>query len=105
MIDLLWAKAFLLTLAVEVPLIVALAPRERRRAVALMAAATQALTHPLAWIAFHEGVMGWWSVEVAVVVVEAVVYASATGRKRWALGLSLLANLCSAALGVWLLES
>lgn len=101
MIDPLWATAFLLTLAVEVPLVAALAPRGRRRFAALVAAGTQALTHPLAWIAFQSGVLGWWSVELAVVAAEAIVYANTTARTTTAVMVSLLANAGSAALGFW----
>lgn len=103
MIDLLWAKAFALTLVVEVPLVAACAPRGARPRAVLLAAATQALTHPLAWLVFQQQLLGFWGVEITVVVVEACVYALATRRVVFACMASLLANAASAGLGVlWL---
>lgn len=103
MIDPLWCNAFLLTLGVEVPLVVALAPRGRRRYFAGIAVGVQLLTHPLAWLAFTDGIMGWWTVEAAVVIVEAIVYAIASASPLRAFTMSLLANASSAAAGLWLL--
>lgn len=105
MIDRLWFLAFVLTLVVEVPIAALLLARDRRSALARMAACTQAFTHPLAWLVFAQEVADWWVVEAAVVVVEAVVYALATRRIAVAFGVALLANACSAAAGLWLLGS
>ncbi len=103
MIDLLWAKAFALTIALEVPIVTALAPRGSRRAAILVATATQAMTHPLAWLAFQSGWLGWWGIEIAVTAVEGTVYAIATRRLLASFCVSLLANAVSALLGPLLL--
>ncbi len=101
----LWFMGFLLTLALEVPLVAAFAPRGQRRLTACIAAAAQLLTHPLAWLAVTTGSLGWWTIEVLVVIVEGVVYAIATGLPLRAFGVSLLANAVSAVAGLHLLTS
>lgn len=103
MIDPLWLTAFLLTLAIEIPLVAALAPRGQRRLAVSIAVAAQMLTHPLAWLAVVGGHFGWWTVEASVVVVEALVYAVAAGRPLRAFGVSLLANTASATAGLLVL--
>lgn len=105
MIDPVWFQAFALTLVVEVPIAALLLARDRRRSFAVLVACAQTFTHPLAWMLFAHEVAGWWSIELAVVVVEAVVYALATRRIAVAFGVALLANACSAAAGLWLLGS
>lgn len=95
-----WENAFALTLVVEVPIVVACVPRGMRSRASLVALATQALTHPLAWTVFQHGVMGWWGVECAVVAVEACAYALATRRVTAAVLVSLFANAASAAMGL-----
>jgi hypothetical protein len=102
-IDAAWLPAFALTLAIEVPLVIAFAPRGRRCATAAIAAAAQACTHPLAWLAVVDAQFGWWTVEAAVVAVEALVYAAA-GDLRWrAPAAAMLANGASAWAGLaWL---
>lgn len=102
MIDAAWLPAFALTLAIEVPLVAAFAPRGRRRGIAAIAAAAQTCTHPLAWLVVLDTQLGWWTVEAAVVVVEALVYVA--GGLRWrAPVVALLANAASACAGLaWL---
>jgi hypothetical protein len=103
-IDPLWLQAFTLTLAVEVPLAFALAPRGRRAAFVPIAVAAQLLTHPLAWFAFSEGYLGWWAVEGTVLVVETIVYALAAIGWLRASVIAVVANALSAAAGIWLLS-
>lgn len=105
MIDPPWALAFVLTVGVEVPIVTALAAKGSRGAAAGVALATQAFTHPLAWWVFRDGLLGWWSVEVAVVLVEASIYTVASRRTGAALAASLLANAASAALALWCLAA
>ena len=100
MIDAAWLPAFALTLAIEVPLVTAFAPRGRRRSMAAITAAAQACTHPLAWLAVVDAQFGWWTVEAAVVVAEALVYVAA-GDLRWRAPVAaLLANGASAWAGL-----
>lgn len=103
MIDAAWLPAFALTLAIEVPLVAAFAPPSRRCSMAAIAAAAQACTHPLAWLAVVDVQLGWWTVEVTVVVLEAIFYAAA-GDLRWRAPVAaLLANGASAGAGLaWL---
>ncbi|MBL8726249.1 MAG: hypothetical protein JNK49_19550 [Planctomycetes bacterium] len=100
MIEAAWLPAFALTLAIEVPLVAAWAPRGQRLVIAGIAAAAQACTHPVAWLAVLDAQLGWWTVEVAVVVVEASFYLAA-GDLRWrAPAAALLANAASAWAGL-----
>jgi hypothetical protein len=94
-----WLAAFLLTLAVELPLLALLAPTARRRRALLDGTAANLLTHPLAWYAVRELGASWWLVEGCVLVVEALVYVGCTrlpvGR-AWLM--AALANAVTAAL-------
>lgn len=101
MIDFAWLQAFALTLAIEVPIVMVLAPRRRRTLG--VAVCAQMFTHPLAWLAFQQGVLGWWSVEAAVVIAEGAIYSLGFGRPAAAFGVSLVANAISAGLGTVLL--
>lgn len=105
MIDSLWLLAFALTLAIEVPIVVAFAPRRRRLGTAGIAACVQMVTHPLAWLAYQHDWIDWWSLECAVVIVEGLLYAWSGRRAAVAIGISLLANATSASLGSWWLQS
>lgn len=94
-----WLAAFLLTLAVELPLVALLAPAGRRRPTALDAAAANLLTHPLAWYSVRELGASWWLVEGAVVSVEALVYIGCTrlpAGRAWLM--AAIANAVTAAL-------
>ncbi len=101
-----WGRAFALTLAVEVPLVVALtrgtAPGPQRVALAVLA---NLASHPLVWFVFPE--LGFdyhaWLVlaEVWAVLVEALAYTTqlpALGLRRGAF-VSLGANAASVAAG------
>ena len=96
MID--WAYYFAITLAIEVPIVVAIGPRGRLRSVTLDAVLANLLTHPLAWIAICQGA-NWWLIEAIVPLVEAGVYRSVTRMSPTrALAAALLANGVTAAL-------
>jgi hypothetical protein len=69
-----WLVAFLLTLAIEVPLAVLLAPRGLRRRVALDATLLNTFTHPLLTVALRWGVTTFWPGEALVWAVEALGY-------------------------------
>lgn len=73
-----WPAAFALTCAVEVPIVVAIAPRGRRARTAADAFAANLLTHPLAWLLVGNGILPWLVVEVLVLLVEAAVYRGVT---------------------------
>ena len=103
MIDFSWLQAFALTLAIEVPILMVFAPRRWRSRTVGVAVCTQMFTHPLAWLAFQQGVLDWWSVEGAVVVVEGAIYSLVLSRPAVAFGVSLIANAISAGLGILLL--
>lgn len=69
-----WPAALALTVAVEVPLAVALAPADRRRRIALDGALLNLLTHPIAWWAVHGDHAPLLPVELAVTAVEGLGY-------------------------------
>ena len=73
-----WPAAFALTCAVEVPIVVAMARRGRRRRAVADAFAANLLTHPLAWLLVGHGILPWLVVEVLVLLVEAIVYRTVT---------------------------
>jgi len=104
--------AFLATLVIEVPIVVALAafarePKPALSRIALLAVGANALTHPLLWIA--DSVLAsdvarplrWTVLELAVVAVEGGAYAlvGRLGRRR-ALALAFAANAASFAAGL-----
>lgn len=106
--------AFLLTLAVELPVVVACAATARASrsaalALAVLVLAANALTHPLLWIADARLApsltlpVRWALLETGAVIVEGALLAAGTAMsRRRALGLSLLANAASFAVGlVW----
>ena len=73
-----WPAAFALTCAVEVPIVVAMAGRGRRRRTIADAFAANLLTHPLAWLLVGHGILPWLVVEVLVFLVEGVLYRGVT---------------------------
>ena len=98
-----WLEAFALTVAIELPIVVLLVGRGRRRRAPLDALAANLLTHPLAWWAVMSGAAPWLFTELCVVAVEACVYRAAT-RLGWASAAmtALAANLVTAAIGLLL---
>jgi hypothetical protein len=104
-----WARAFALTCAIEVPLVVVLtrdanAGTLRR---AIVAVVGQLATHPLVWFVFPyvPGITGWTSFvasELYATGLEAILYAAAWPRISGsrALGVSAVANAVSLAVGL-----
>lgn len=70
-----WLFAFVLTCAVELAIVLALAPSPHRARVAADSLAANLFTHPLAFWLVTGGHLGFWPTEAAVCVVEAAVYA------------------------------
>lgn len=105
-------EAQTLTLFVEITACLALAaatgwpPRLRRWA--LVAACASLVSHPVAWWAsLNLPLPMWprvWTIEGAVVVVEAVIYRLlATPRLTRALVMSLITNALSFGVGLWII--
>jgi hypothetical protein len=106
-----WARAFALTCAIEVPVVLGATrdagPSALRRAV--IALVGQLATHPLVWFVFPyvPGVTGWTSFvvsELYATALEAILYAVAWPRlgAARALGVSAVANAASLAAGLLL---
>jgi hypothetical protein len=106
--------AFLVTLAIEVPVVVAGAalfrePKAGLPRLALLALGANAVTHPLLWIADSALAadvarpLRWTVLELAVVAVEGAAYTVAGGLDRGrAFALAIVANATSFAAGlVW----
>ena len=79
-----WLYAFLLTAAIELPIVALLAGR---------------VTHPIAWFLVRSMEAPWLVVEIGVFVAECLIYRQAT-RMPWlrAVAAALLANGITAAL-------
>jgi hypothetical protein len=94
-----WLGFFLLTIAIEIPIAVALAPRTARRSIALDALLANLATHPAAWFAMAHLQLDWNAIELLVAAVECGVYALVTAL-RWprAALIALVANGVTAAL-------
>ena len=89
------------TLALEVPLAGAVAPRGLRRRTMAAAVALNLCTHAAASAAAWFLGLDWFALEVAVVVLEAIGYRTlVTLSLARALGLSVCANLLSAAAAI-----
>ncbi len=104
-----WLLAFVLTLAVELPLYALALRRKGWRYALLVGLGLNVLTHPLAWF-FITSRGGFMPVEIAVWLVEGLGVFTAA-RTRWskdradlvqALATSLAANAASAGLGLLL---
>lgn len=91
----LFLAAFAATVAIELAVLVLLAPRHARARIALGALALNAITHPLAFAHAHE--LGWAPTEALVVAAETVLLALAGVAVPRALAWSILANAASAA--------
>ena len=95
-----WLEAFALTVAIELPLVMCIAPRGHRRRVLGDGLAANLLTHPCAWWAVLAAGAPWLLVEAVVCAVEAAVYCGASKISlRRALVASLVANSVTAAIG------
>lgn len=87
-----WLYAFALTVAIELPIVAACAPRGLRRRGAVDSVFANLVTHPLAWLAVGSGALSWTVVELLVAAVEILVYRGVT-RMRWTR--AALASLCA----------
>jgi hypothetical protein len=88
-----WLVAFLLTVAIEVPLAVLLAPRGARRRMWLDATLLNTLTHPLLTVGLRWGLLTFWPGEALVWIVEALGYHCVSGlRPGRALFISTVCN-------------
>lgn len=100
-----WLLAFLWTLALELPIYMAILGK-RGRSIAL-AFAVNAVTHPLLWFAFPRFDPYWHYVlagELCVVATEALLIALVIGRVRRAIVASIVANSVSTVLGTLILR-
>jgi len=109
-------SAFLLTLAVELPVVFAGAwlagvPRDAWRRLPWVALGANALTHPLLWIVDPllaptvAVAWRWGLLETAIAFVEGTAYAAAAGvGARRGLLLSVLANTLSFGVGWWIYD-
>lgn len=96
-----WLAAYVLTVLIEVPLASALAPRGRRRRIALDALLLNTLTHPLLTVLLRTGSIGFAPGEVLVWMVEAAGYVWVSGlRPARAFLLSLVANGATVAVAL-----
>lgn len=77
-----WLDAFLITCAVELPIVAAIAPRGARRRAAIDAFGANLLTHPAAWYLVRALAAPWVAVELGVTAVELLVYRAVT-RMSW----------------------
>jgi len=108
-------EAWILTLAIEVPILVALAYAlrwvlGRRVRLALAGVLASGVTHPILWGIWEQVLLDWaygekvLLLEAGVVLVEAVVLAVPGGLGWWrGLAASVLANTVSTAIGLLLL--
>ena len=74
-----WLLAYTLTVLIEVPIAVGLAPKDKRRRMWLDAFLLNTLTHPLLTVAMRWELVGFWSGEALVWIVEALGYHYLTG--------------------------
>jgi hypothetical protein len=94
-----WGVAFLLTVLVEVPIAVVLAPPGRRRRIAGDAVLVNLCTHPFAWLAIRTLGWSWTLVEIGVAATELLFYRHVP-RLRWSRAalIAVVANGITAAL-------
>ena len=94
-----WLEAFLLTAAIELPLVAICAGSGARGRAAVDSLAANLLTHPTAWYLVRAAGLPWLATEIAVATTELLIYRNIT-RLSWrrATTASLLANGVTAAL-------
>lgn len=94
-----WLYAFLLTAAIELPIVALLAGRGKRRRGATDSIGANLVTHPIAWFLVRSMEAPWLAVEIGVFVAECLIYRQVT-RMPWlrAVAAALLANGVTAAL-------
>ncbi|MFG0320488.1 MAG: hypothetical protein ACF8XB_24665 [Planctomycetota bacterium JB042] len=94
-----WLLAYVLTVAIEVPLAAALAPRGRRRRIVLDAFLLNTFTHPILTVAVRAEWIGFGPGEILVWIVEAIGYRAVTGL---ATGRALLVSTIANGITVFL---
>lgn len=87
-----WFVAFLVTCAIELPIVAAIAPRGARRRAPVDALAANLLTHPAAWYLVRAAAASWLAVELGVTAAELLVYRAVT---RMSLPRAALAACCA----------
>lgn len=94
-----WYEAFLLTCAVELPIVAFCANKARRRRAATDSLGANLVTHPTAWYLANSLMMSWHAVELGVLAAEILIYRTITGL-TWirAIAAATLANGITAAL-------
>jgi hypothetical protein len=94
-----WLYAFLLTAAIELPIVGLLAGRGKRLSGAIDSIGANLVTHPIAWLLVRSVGASWLAIEIGVFVTECLIYRQVT-RMRWrrAITAALLANSITAAL-------
>tara|TARA_R110002072_G_scaffold109160_1_gene236285 strand:- start:54881 stop:55183 length:303 start_codon:yes stop_codon:yes gene_type:complete len=94
-----WLYAFLLTVAVELPIVAWLAGPGNHRRGATDSIGANLLTHPLAWLFVRSLELPWLAIEIAVFTVECLIYRHVT-RLSWmrAALAALVANSVTASL-------
>lgn len=94
-----WLYAFLLTAAIELPIVAMVAGRGKRGRGATDSLGANLVTHPTAWFMVRSGGTPWLAVEIGVFFTECLIYRQVT-RMRWrrAATAALLANSITAAL-------
>lgn len=94
-----WPLAFLLTIAIELPVVAWLAGAAKRRRALLDGFAANLLTHPTAWLMVRSLDCPWLAIELGVLAVESLVYWRVTRLPPpRAFAIALLANGITAAL-------
>lgn len=102
-----WPVAFAVTLVVEVPIFMKLAPAELPRwRAAVAGAAGSCVTHPLLWFVWVPSIRGYTLAvvtgELLVVVIESTMFFLLTQRRSWrrAVAAACLANAASFGVGL-----
>ena len=94
-----WLYAFLLTCAIELPIVVMCAGAGKRRRAAMDSLAANLVTHPAAWYLVRSMLLPWLAVELAVAAAELLIYRGVT-KLSWgrATAAAVLANGVTAAM-------
>jgi len=94
-----WLYAFMLTCAIELPIVVFCAGGGQRRRAALDCLGANLATHPTAWYLVRSLSVSWLTVELAVMLAEVLIFRQIT-RLSWgrAIAAGCLANGTTATL-------
>lgn len=94
-----WLYAFLLTCAIELPIVMLCANAGKRRRAGTDSLGANLVTHPTAWYLVRTMMTPWIVVELAVAASELLIYRAVTGLSwRRAGAAAVLANGITAAL-------